>query len=319
MRPSAATAIAERQSNPAEASRAIDDASNRCRNCGTDANGHYCPNCGQETTVVLPAAGTFLREAAGRYVAFDGRLWRSLWALLFRPGFLTREYLAGRRRRYVRPSRLFVVLSIALFAILRLSAEPSVVDATVESRDPDALFEDADIESKAFGLQVDPGLNVRVDAGNFPVLAPLLGRVDAFNRLPRQEKGERLFAGVLRYAPYAAIGLLPVFALLLEIAYAGRSRRHPLRPRRYAAHLVFGAHNHAFVFLAASLMVLVKIWPLRAMLAIWMIIYALASMKAVYGGGWIGVVLRAVFVCAAYLLFFTMAIALLVLAAVTLR
>ena len=49
-----------------------------------------------------------MREATGRYVAFDGRLWKTLSALLFRPGFLTREYLAGRRRRYIRPARLFL-------------------------------------------------------------------------------------------------------------------------------------------------------------------------------------------------------------------
>ena len=45
----------------------------RCRNCGADAPGAYCPSCGQETAIALPKATTFLREAAGRYVAFDGR------------------------------------------------------------------------------------------------------------------------------------------------------------------------------------------------------------------------------------------------------
>ena len=88
---------------------------------------------------------------------------------------------------------------------------------------------------------------------------------------------------MLRHAPHAAIGLLPVFALLLAIAYAGSAGRHPLRPRRYAAHLVFGAHNHAFLFPAASLIVLIDFWPARMTLLMWMITYALASMKAVYG------------------------------------
>ena len=69
----------------------------RCRNCGAAIDGNFCANCGQETAVELPPAGRFLREAAGRYVALDGRLWRTLGALLFRPGFRTSEYLAGRR------------------------------------------------------------------------------------------------------------------------------------------------------------------------------------------------------------------------------
>ena len=44
-------------------------------------------------------------------------------ALVFRPGFLTREYFAGRRRRYVRPARLFLVASVLLFAALRIVVE----------------------------------------------------------------------------------------------------------------------------------------------------------------------------------------------------
>jgi hypothetical protein len=76
-----------------------------CRNCGAGSPGTYCPQCGQETNLVLPSAAAFLREATGRYVAFDGRMWRTLANLVLRPGFLTREYLAGRRRRYVRRSR----------------------------------------------------------------------------------------------------------------------------------------------------------------------------------------------------------------------
>ncbi|MBP6369125.1 MAG: DUF3667 domain-containing protein, partial [Burkholderiales bacterium] len=92
---------ASRVTAPAADGRAAGDVA--CRNCGAEAPGAYCPSCGQETALELPRAGQFMREAAGRYVALDGRMGRTLFALLFRPGFLTREYLAGRRKRYVRP------------------------------------------------------------------------------------------------------------------------------------------------------------------------------------------------------------------------
>lgn len=308
------------QPRPMDGSR-----STRCRNCGADAPGHYCANCGQETTVDLPSAGLFLREAAGRYIPLDSRLWRSLQALLFRPGYLTREYFAGRRRRYVRPARLFVALSIVFFAILRFSAGPPVM--IIDTRggqeraqaDREALAESANTEAQAIGVHVDRDFNLSFDAGSWPQLAPLRSRLDAFNRLPREEKSERLLSGFLRYAPYAAIGLLPVFALLLKIAYAGGRRRHPHRPRKYAAHLVFGAHNHAFLFMAAALIALIHFWPLRATLLLWMIVYMLLSMRVVYGGGWMGVVLRAVAVVAVYSVFFAIAIAGLLVAAVLLR
>ena len=291
----------------------------RCRNCGAEIGGNYCANCGQETAVELPPAGRFLREAAGRHVALDGRLWRPLGALLFRPGFLTREYLAGRRRRYVRPSRLFVVLSILMFAILGFTMETRLMidggaNAGSASNPPAGAAGDESV-----GRHLDRGLEIRVDPADAAWLAPLLARVDEFNALSRDQKVERMRVGILRYAPYAAVGLLPVFALLMKIAYAGRRRRHPERPHAYAAHLVFGAHNHAFVFLATSAAALLAVPWLRGILVLWMIAYAFLSMKAVYGGRWSGIVLRAAFVAVFYMTSFGIAIAGLVLAAIVLR
>jgi hypothetical protein len=97
----------------------------RCPNCAAATHGHYCANCGQETAITLPGFRAFMRDAAGRYVALDGRLWRTLYALIARPGFLTLEYFAGRRRRYIRPARLFLVLYLLLFAVIGLVQSPA--------------------------------------------------------------------------------------------------------------------------------------------------------------------------------------------------
>lgn len=291
-----------------------------CRNCGADAPWNYCPNCGQETQIALPSAFTFLRDAAGRYVRFDGRMWRSLHALAFRPGFLTREYLAGRRRRYVRPARLFVALSIVLFAVLRLSTTTPI---TVDTAGDDAGGKPAVTHhaggTSRLGFDVDPDLNLTIDTRTSPWLAPLRKRIEAFNRLPRDAKADQLLAGVFRYAPYAAIGLLPLFALLLQIVYIGGQRRHPSRPRRYAAHLVFGTHNHAFMFLVLTTLALLPYGPLRVMLVVWSLLYALLSLRAVYGGSWLGVAARAIVVTLVYAVFFALAVVALIVAAITLR
>jgi hypothetical protein len=299
---------------------ADDEVALRCRNCGVAARGNYCSNCGQETSLALPSAGRFLREAAGRYVAFDGRFWRSIHRLLFRPGVLTRDYLAGRRRRYVRPARLFVGLSIALFALLRFSATtPEIIETSAEEG-AGIPVETAAGKPPPSGLRVDTDLGIVFDGATWsPKLAPLRNRLEAFNRLQRKEKVEQLMNGMLRYGPYAAIGLLPVFALLLRVAYAGRTRRHPNRPRLYAAHLVFGAHNHAFLFVATALMVLIDSSAVRATLGVWMVIYVLAAMKTVYGGPWSGLIARALFLAVGYSFFFAVALVALLMAAVALR
>ncbi len=295
-----------------------------CRNCGARVIGNYCATCGQETALALPSAGTFLREAAGRYVALDGRLWRSLHALLFRPGFLTREYFAGRRRRYVRPARLFVALSITFFAVLRLASQGPVVlernpAGSPATSEPRAEGDPTSRADEPFGIRIDESNRLRIDAGGRAWLGPLARHLEAFDRLPGEERARQVRAGMLRNAPYAAIALLPLFALLLKLLYAGGTRRHPERPRRYAAHLVFGAHVHAFAFLAAMLYALVDVTAIRAVIAIWMTAYGMIALKVVYGGSWLGVVLRALVIAVVYLLFFSVAVAALVVAAVALR
>ena len=293
-----------------------------CANCGAPIDGTYCANCGQETSLDLPTARAFLREAAGRYVALDGRLWRTLAALFFRPGFLTREYLAGRRRRYVRPGRLFLVLSLALFAGLQLTTEPPSVDepgATAEQHS-----EEAAITGKhGFGFSVGDNVEVKVfdpyPNQDVPIVNALRKRVEAFNAMPPEQKREQLFGRTLRYGPYAMVALLPLFAGLLKVAYVGRRQRYPMRPHRYAAHLVYAAHVHAFAALAVLAMVAIPLAPVRGILSLWIVGYLLWSMKAVYGGRWTGVVARWLVVSAVYLVFFAVAVEALIIAVVVLR
>ena len=89
-----------------------------CSNCGSAQVRAYCAECGERqpskrdfTTRALVA------EAASEFVSVDGRLWRSVVALLSRPGFLTQEYFSGRRTRYMRPFSLFVLLNVAFFFV----------------------------------------------------------------------------------------------------------------------------------------------------------------------------------------------------------
>jgi len=203
-----------------------------CRNCGTDAPGAYCPSCGQETTLRMPKATTFLREAAGRYVAFDGRMWRTLFALAFRPGFLTREYLAGRRKRYVRPSRLVLVLAIVLFAVARFLAEPdgmvrigaeTPTDAGTKGAVVQMDNEPVTIVVGASGLTFDPALNVSLTGTG--VLGERFERhVAAFNKLDRDQKVREIVNGMLRFGPYALIALWAVAWLFwsMHAVYGGR-------------------------------------------------------------------------------------------------
>lgn len=78
-----------------------------CRNCGAALAGEYCGRCGQREGRGDRGFAALLGELAGELFDWDSRFWRTLWPLLVRPGFLTAEYIAGRRARYVAPLRLY--------------------------------------------------------------------------------------------------------------------------------------------------------------------------------------------------------------------
>ncbi|PZP36755.1 MAG: hypothetical protein DI603_02005 [Roseateles depolymerans] len=89
-----------------------------CLNCHYTlprARPRYCGHCGQETDLHPPSVREMLTEYVGHYVAFDGPLWRTLWALVMLPGHLTLAYFHGRRRRYVLPLRVYLSASFLFF------------------------------------------------------------------------------------------------------------------------------------------------------------------------------------------------------------
>lgn len=317
---------------------------NICRNCGAPAPGAFCPSCGQETDTRLPTVRQFMHDATGRLIAFDGRLWRTLFALVFKPGFLTREYFDGRRRRYVRPTRLFLVTSLILFGVLRLTTGTIPFDErTIVVDEPDKASRPAtaarsdgvpanrgtastgrapsvDVSNgEEFGVAIDKDMNFVVKGSHNLFSDQLRGRLDRFNHLPKVEKGEQISAGMLRYGPYAMFVLLPAFAWLQQISYLGRGRRHPERPRQYVEHLVYAAHTHTFLFLAAVVAILAPWAWLNWLLAAWVVYYVLRAKHMVYGGSRWGAVLRGLFVLVVYAILFAFATLALIFAAILLR
>lgn len=95
----------------------IEPAARLCQNCQTPMQGPFCYQCGQHEKTSLRHAGLLLRDILHDVFNLDSRAVRTLQPLLFRPGFLTQEYFAGRRQRYVPPLRLYVIASLVFFLI----------------------------------------------------------------------------------------------------------------------------------------------------------------------------------------------------------
>lgn len=89
-----------------------------CLNCGAALHGDHCHACGQPVKGMIRPLSSMLHDVADTIFNIDSRIFHTLLPLYFRPGFLTREYFAGRRVRYVTPFRLYFFLSVlAFFAI----------------------------------------------------------------------------------------------------------------------------------------------------------------------------------------------------------
>ena len=89
-----------------------------CKNCGTKFDGKFCPECGQSVTDFDKPFSFILYTFAGDFFAFDSRFFHSIIALLFKPGFLSKEYIEGRRVKYAPPFRMFIFISFILFLLL---------------------------------------------------------------------------------------------------------------------------------------------------------------------------------------------------------
>jgi hypothetical protein len=88
-----------------------------CKNCDTPLEARYCPQCGQRDINLDRPLHELLRQALRETLDVDGRAAQTLWTLLRRPGLLTSEYLAGRRRRYSPPFRLYLIISLLFFVL----------------------------------------------------------------------------------------------------------------------------------------------------------------------------------------------------------
>ncbi len=138
--------------------------SESCRNCNTHFNGKFCPECGQEADTGAPIAMGFIYEFLTRNVLEKGKLPRTIWHLLRYPGGLTVDFLEGRRARYIRPVRLYLIFSIVYFLLLSFQTTVLVkqlsanADAADVAREVEAVASKVPVVNTSNGKGLNPKL-----------------------------------------------------------------------------------------------------------------------------------------------------------------
>jgi hypothetical protein len=89
-----------------------------CLNCGTTVQGRFCQNCGQENVVTHQNFWSLSKHFIFDIFHFDGRFFDTLRFLLFKPGYVAKEYVSGKRSKYLDPIRMYLFTSALFFLVL---------------------------------------------------------------------------------------------------------------------------------------------------------------------------------------------------------
>jgi hypothetical protein len=115
----------------------------QCKNCQSILDSAYCPNCGQRDVDLERPIWGLIGGVVKETFELDGRAALTVKTLFRYPGLLTSEFLAGRRRTYTSPLRLYLVISISFFILITWLAQIGMLlepgqdpgfDAAVQAR-----------------------------------------------------------------------------------------------------------------------------------------------------------------------------------------
>lgn len=95
-------------------------AESTCLNCGNVLTGPHCRECGQKAHLHR-TLGAFMHDLLHGALHFEGKTWKTLPKLAFRPGELTRRYIEGERRKFVSPMALFLFSIFLMFAVFQFA------------------------------------------------------------------------------------------------------------------------------------------------------------------------------------------------------
>lgn len=271
-------------SNPLQDTGTVSDPATvmvaKCPNCDAPIEAPYCGSCGQLQKNINRQIWSLAGDLLDELFRIDSRIAKTLFALFFRPGFLTTEYFAGRRARYTPPLRLYLVISFLFFfllpAITDYSTDLRIDDdqeiATDESGDGDVSFKG--IELPWLSEQENADLDRRVEA-----------QIVKARDLVRDDPSAA-FGALMDRMSAVMFFMLPVFAIFLKTMYLGSGVY-------YAEHLLLAVHNHCFMYIALLLSAVMDVLgataasiitdPLDDAIMIWIAVYMFISLKTAFG------------------------------------
>lgn len=304
-----------------------------CKNCDTKFSGKFCPNCGQSVKEIKQPISFLIIDFVGTMIAFDARLFKTLAAVLFKPGQLTADFLAGKRARYMPPFRFYVFISFVMFLLISNITSSSIKVAgyrsddlvDVANMDPlalaDSIKNSSDSVYVAIRMQLD-GVDDSLDVvqESIPGMKEIRKGFETVKKSVTEDDDiagngvmerrikkiinypELYMNKVYQYLSWALFVLMPLFACLLWLAFR---RTNPL----YIGHLIFSINIHSFLFTIVTLVIVINLifpgntshWEGHLF---WLVpIYQIIGARILYNRSWIRSALKMMGVWFLYLFF----------------
>jgi hypothetical protein len=258
-----------------------------CMNCGTKLQGPFCHYCGQPDKNLVRFFPVLVRDLMEDFLDLDSRFVRTLKPLLFLPGKLTRDYLDGKRFRYVPPLRLYLFSSIAFFFVAAFAAETNFdikeredggievvtssdfdidaegeLDEATSTMNPDVVTEvEKDLAEARREIAKEAGEEdgefISVDGKPWhretnPVELPWMPNWvnDWINdEIEDSPRKRKEIAGNPNLIKDKVFEVLPiVMFLLLPLVALLFKFWYLFAKKYYVEHLIFALHNHSFIF-----------------------------------------------------------------------
>lgn len=223
-----------------------------CLNCGTAVPERFCTHCGQENTVQHESFGHLAGHVVADIVHYDSKFLTTLKYLVIRPAFLTKEYWAGRRKRYVNPIQLYIFISFVFFlffAILTHSPGEHADKKKTAHQEKTAHEKDDDVVDLS---AMDTNYSSTEEFDSLQAALPPDKRLTGI-----EYRWQRRIAGLkedgqtadqvitemfVHNLPKLMFLLMPLFALMVKWS-------HRKRGLVYTDHAIFTIHIHSFLFI----------------------------------------------------------------------
>jgi hypothetical protein len=163
-----------------------------CANCGAPLYGEYCYACGQPVKGLVRHLSGVLGDVFDTVLNIDSRIIRTLPALYLKPGFLSREYFAGRRVRYVTPFRLMFFLALFAFFVMQLAVNTGSWGDTGTAKDKSAnAFQQAQTQAQVIAQEKQALKKIDAELASTHLPAIARGSLEVSREKIKRDAAER--------------------------------------------------------------------------------------------------------------------------------